>query len=199
MPHMYGDSSRKVQTTKGFLNMANEPVMTIIGNTTAPAELRYISSGMPVANFTVASTPRSLNKQTNQWEDGEPMFVRCSVWKEHAENVAETLVTKGMRVVVTGRLTVRSYEYNGEKRQSIEMQVDEVGPSLRYARAQVTKVPHGQNPSQAPQSAFSGPNTQNPGGFTTPVTSGPQAGSQSADPWGGQQQTFPDGGSGAPF
>lgn len=120
--------------------MSNEPTMTITGNLTGDPELRYTGSGTPVANFTVASTPRSLNKQTNQWEDGEAMFVRCSVWREYGENVAESL-TKGMRVVVTGRLTVRSYEYNGEKRQSIEMQVDEVGPSLRYARVQVTKVP----------------------------------------------------------
>ena len=196
MPHMYGDSSRKVQTTKGFLNMANEPVMTIIGNTTAPAELRYISSGMPVANFTVASTPRSLNKQTNQWEDGEPMFVRCSVWKEHAENVAETLVTKGMRVVVTGRLTVRSYEYNGQQRTAIEMQVDEVGPSLRYATVQVSK--RSGNPSQASQDRFSGPQTQN----ATSYQSGPNMAPQAAqnDPagnlaqaglWGGSDQRAP--------
>lgn len=178
--------------------MSNEPIITIIGNTTAPAELRYISSGMPVANFTVASTPRSLNKQTNQWEDGEPIFVRCSVWKEHAENVAETLVIKGMRVVVTGRLTVRSYEYNGEKRQSIEMQVDEVGPSLRYARAQVTKVPHGQNTAQVSQDRFSGPQTQN----ATSCQSAPNMAPQTAqnDPagnlaqaglWGGSDQRAP--------
>ena len=178
--------------------MANEPIITITGNLTGDPELRYVSSGTPVASFTVASTPRSLNRQTNQWEDGEAMFVRCSVWREYAENVAESL-SKGMRVVVTGRMTVRSYEHNGQQRTSIELQVDEVGPSLRYARAKVTRVQGGSQPSQAPQSAFSGPNTQNPGGFTTPVMSGPQAGSQSADPWGGQQQTFPDGGSGAPF
>ena len=122
--------------------MSGEPIITIVGNLTGDPELRYVASGTPVASFTVASTPRSLNKQTNQWEDGEAMFVRCSVWREYGENVAETL-TKGMRVVVTGRLTVRSYEYNGQQRTSIEMQVDEVGPSLRYARAQVTKVSSG--------------------------------------------------------
>lgn len=119
--------------------MANEPIITIVGNTTAPADLRFTSSGKPVASFTVASTPRTLNRQTNQWEDGEAMFVRCSAWEAHAENIAESL-TKGMRVVVTGRMTVRSYEHNGQQRTSIEMQVDEVGPSLRYARAQVTRV-----------------------------------------------------------
>ena len=83
--------------------MANEPIITIVGNLTADPELRYVASGTPVASFTVASTPRNLNKQTNQWEDGEAMFVRCSVWREYGENVAETL-TKRMRVVVTGRL-----------------------------------------------------------------------------------------------
>ena len=178
--------------------MANEPIITITGNLTGDPELRYVSSGTPVASFTVASTPRSLNRQTNQWEDGEAMFVRCSVWREYAENVAESL-SKGMRVVVTGRMTVRSYEYNGQQRTSIEIQVDEVGPSLRYARAQVTRVQGGSQPSQAPQAGFSGPNTQNPGAYASGGYNAAQAGSQSADPWGGQQQTFPDGGSGAPF
>ena len=122
--------------------MANEPIITIIGNLTGDPELRYVSSGTPVASFTVASTPRSLNRQTNQWEDGEAMFVRCSVWREYAENVAESL-SKGMRVIVTGRMTVRSYEYNGQQRTSIEMQVDEVGPSLKFATARVTKASRG--------------------------------------------------------
>lgn len=153
--------------------MANEPIITITGNLTGDPELRYVSSGTPVASFTVASTPRSLNRQTNQWEDGEAMFVRCSAWKDYAENVTESLA-KGMRVVVTGRMTVRSYEYNGEKRQSIEMQVDEVGPSLRYARAQVTRVQGGSQPSQAPQAAFSGP--QSPNGY--PGGAGQFSGSQ---------------------
>ena len=122
--------------------MAGEPIITVVGNLTGDPELRYVSSGTPVASFTVASTPRTLNRQTQQWEDGEAMFIRCSVWREHGENVAESL-SKGMRVLVTGRLTVRSYEYNGQQRTSLEMQVDEIGPSLRYARAQVTKVAGG--------------------------------------------------------
>lgn len=120
--------------------MAGEPIITVTGNLTADPDLRYVSSGIPVANFTVASTPRTKNNQTGQWEDGEALFIRCSVWREYAENVAESL-SKGMRVVVTGRLQVRSYEQNGERRTSIEMQVDEIGPSLRYATAQVTKNP----------------------------------------------------------
>ena len=140
--------------------MAGEPVLTIVGNLTGDPELRYVSSGTPVASFTVASTPSTLNRQTNQWEDGEAMFVRCSAWKDYAENVTESLA-KGMRVIVTGRMTVRSYEHNGQQRTSIELQVDEVGPSLRYARAQVVKTPRSQNPSQAPQDRFSGPQSQN--------------------------------------
>ena len=167
--------------------MANEPIITIVGNLTADPELRYVSSGTPVASFTVASTPRSLNRQTNQWEDGEPMFVRCSVWREYGENVAESLA-KGMRVVVTGRLSVRSYEYNGEKRQSIEMQVDEVGPSLRYARAQVTKVPKPQNTSQASQAAYTAPQSSNTGAWASGGPVGPQNGAQ--DPAGNLGNVF---------
>lgn len=119
--------------------MANHPHITIVGNLTSDPDIKYVSSGIPVASFTVASTPREKNRQTDQWEDGESMFVRCSVWREYGENVAQSL-TKGMRVVVTGRLQVRSYEHEGQKRTSIEMQVDEVGPSLRYATAQVAKT-----------------------------------------------------------
>ena len=167
--------------------MSGEPIITIVGNLTGDPELRYVASGTPVASFAVASTPRSLNKQTNQWEDGEAMFVRCSVWREYGENVAETL-TKGMRVVVTGRLTVRSYEYNGEKRQSIEMQVDEVGPSLRYARAQVQKVSRGQNTAQASQNGFSGPQTQNTGAYSSGGNMAPQNGAQ--DPAGNLGNVF---------
>ena len=167
--------------------MANEPIVTIIGNLTGDPELRYVSSGTPVASFTVASTPSTLNRQTNQWEDGEAMFVRCSAWKDYAENVTESLA-KGMRVIVTGRMTVRSYEYNGEKRQSIEMQVDEVGPSLRYARAQVTKVPHGQNTSQASQDRFSGPQTQNAGAYSSGGNMAAQNGAQ--DPAGNLGNVF---------
>ena len=154
--------------------MANEPIITIIGNLTGDPELRYVSSGTPVASFTVASTPSTLNRQTNQWEDGEAMFVRCSAWKDYAENVTESLA-KGMRVVVTGRMTVRSYEHNGQQRTSIELQVDEVGPSLRYARAQVVKTPRSQNPSQAPQDRFSGPQSQNPGAYQSAQNRPPES------------------------
>ena len=115
----------------------NEPVITVIGNLTADPELRYISSGTPVANFTIASTPRV--KKNDQWVDGEAMFVRCTVWREYAENVADSL-SKGMRVVATGRLSVETYQANtGEERTSLKLDVDEVGPSLRFATATITR------------------------------------------------------------
>jgi len=119
--------------------VTGEPVVTIVGNLGGDVELRFTPSGAAVANFTVASTPRTFNKQTNAWDDGETLWMRCSVWREAAENVAESL-TKGARVVVTGRLKSRSYEKDGQNRTSIEMDVDEVGPSLRYASAKVTKA-----------------------------------------------------------
>ncbi|MFY9263069.1 MAG: single-stranded DNA-binding protein [Actinomycetaceae bacterium] len=123
--------------------MAGEPIITVTGNLTADPELKYVGSGTPVASFTVASTPRHLNRQTNEWEDGEAMFIRCSVWRDYAENVTESL-SKGMRVIVTGKLKVRNYQrQDGSQGTSIEMQVDEVGPSLRYATAQVTKTTGG--------------------------------------------------------
>jgi len=129
--------------------MAGEPIITVVGNLTGDPELRYVSSGTPVASFTVASTPRTLNRQTRQWQNGRTLFIRCSIWREYAENVAETL-TKGMRVVVTGRLTVRSYEHNGQRHTSLEIQVEEIGPCLRYARAHVSRVDAAGNTRQAP-------------------------------------------------
>ena len=120
--------------------MAGETVITVVGNLTDDPELRFTPSGAAVANFTVASTPRTLNKQTNEWEDGEAMFLRCSVWRQAAENVAESL-QKGMRVIVQGRLKSRSYETReGERRTVFEIDVDEIGPALRYATAKVAKA-----------------------------------------------------------
>jgi len=120
--------------------MAGDTQITVVGNLTGDPELRFIQSGAAVANFTVASTPRTFDRQSNEWKDGDTLFMRCSLWREAAENVAESL-TKGMRVVVTGRLVSRSWEANGDKRTVMEMQVDEVGPSLRYATAKVTRTP----------------------------------------------------------
>jgi len=120
--------------------MAGETTITLIGNLTADPELRFTPSGAAVANFTVASTPRTFDRQTQEWKDGEAMFINCSAWRNLAENVAESLA-KGMRVVVSGRLRSRSYEgREGERRTVFEIEVDEVGPSLRYATAKVTRT-----------------------------------------------------------
>ncbi|MCD2191356.1 single-stranded DNA-binding protein [Actinomycetospora soli] len=120
--------------------MAGDTVITVVGNLTADPELRFTPSGAAVANFTVASTPRQLDRQAGEWKDGEPLFLRCNIWRQPAENVAESL-TRGSRVIVQGRLKQRSYETReGEKRTVIELEVDEVGPSLRYATAAVTKA-----------------------------------------------------------
>ena len=119
--------------------MAGDTQITVVGNLTGDPELRFIQSGAAVVNFTVASTPRTFDRQSNEWKDGDTLFMRCSLWREAAENVAESL-TKGMRVIVSGRLVQRSFESNGEKRTVVELQVDEVGPSLRYATAKVTKT-----------------------------------------------------------
>ena len=129
--------------------MANETVITVIGNLTSDPELRYTQNGLAVANFTIASTPKTLDKQTNEWKDGEALFLRASVWREYAEQVAGSL-TKGSRVIAVGRLKQRSFETKeGEKRTSIELEIDEIGPSLRYATAQVTRTER--NGSAAPK------------------------------------------------
>jgi single-strand DNA-binding protein len=123
--------------------MAGETIITVVGNLTADPELRFTTSGAAVANFTVASTPRTFDRQTNEWKDGEALFLRCNIWRQAAENVAETL-QRGMRVIVTGRLKQRSFETKeGEKRTVIELEVDEVGPSLRYATAKVNRTTRG--------------------------------------------------------
>lgn len=120
--------------------MAGETVITVVGNLTADPELRYTQNGLAVANFTIASTPRTFDRQANEWKDGEALFLRASVWREFAEHVAGSL-TKGSRVIATGRLKQRSYQdREGNNRTSIELEVDEIGPSLRYATAQVTRA-----------------------------------------------------------
>ncbi|MGH3914577.1 MAG: single-stranded DNA-binding protein [Pseudonocardiaceae bacterium] len=120
--------------------MAGETIITVVGNLTADPELRFTASGAAVANFTVASTPRTFDRQTGEWKDGDALFLRCNIWRQAAENTAETL-TRGMRVIVSGRLRQRSFETReGEKRTVVELEVDEVGPSLRYATAKVNRV-----------------------------------------------------------
>ena len=123
--------------------MAGDTTLTLIGNLTGDPELRFTPSGAAVANFTVASTPRAFDRQSNEWKDGETLFMRCSVWRDAAENVAESL-QRGSRVIVTGRLKSRSYDTKeGEKRTVVELEVDELGPSLRYATAKVNKTQRG--------------------------------------------------------
>ena len=120
--------------------MAGDTNITVVGNLTADPELRFTGSGAAVANFTVASTPRILDRASGEWKDGEALFLRCSIWRQAAENVAESL-TRGSRVVVTGRLKQRSFETKeGEKRTVIELEVEEIGPSLRYATAKVNRA-----------------------------------------------------------
>ncbi len=136
--------------------MSGETVITFVGNLVADPELRYTQNGLAVANFTIASTPRTFDRASNDWKDGEALFLRASVWREFAEHVAGSL-TKGSRVVATGRLRQRSYETKeGEKRTSIELEVDEIGPSLRYATAQVTRATRDSQASPAQAAAPAG-------------------------------------------
>jgi single-strand DNA-binding protein len=155
--------------------MAGETTITVVGNLTDDPDLRFTPSGAAVANFTVASTPRFFDKQTNEWKDGEALFLRCSIWRQAAENVAESL-QRGMRVIVQGRLRQRSYETReGEKRTTFEVDVEEVGPSMKYATAKVTKV------------------SRSGGG-----DGGGYGGGQSSDPWATQAGSAGQQQSGAP-
>ena len=155
--------------------MAGATVITVVGNLTADPELRYTQNGLPVANFTIASTPRTFDRQANEWNDGEALFLRASVWREFAEHVAGSL-TKGSRVIATGRLKQRSYQdREGNTRTAIELEVDEIGPSLRYATAQVTR---------AASSGGSG------GGFGGGQQARPQV--QQEEPWATPGSAAPD-------
>lgn len=146
---------------------SKDTTLTVVGNLTADPELRFTSSGVAVVGFTVASTPRIYDRQSGEWKDGDALFLRCSLWREAAENVAESL-TRGARVIVTGRLKQRSFETReGEKRTVVEVDVDEVGPSLRYATAKVTKASRGSG-SPRPASSGSAP-AEDPWGNATPV------------------------------
>jgi single-strand DNA-binding protein len=150
--------------------MAGETIITVVGNLTDDPELRFTPSGAAVANFTVASTPRNFDKNTNEWVDGEAMFLRCSIWRQAAENVAESL-QRGMRVVVQGRLKARSYETReGEKRTVFEIEVEEIGPSLKFATAKVNRV------SRSGGGGYSG-------GGAPSGQSGQGGGTPAEDPW----------------
>jgi single-strand DNA-binding protein len=146
--------------------MAGDTIITVVGNLTADPELRFTPSGAAVASFTIASTPRTFDRNTNEWKDGEALFLRCSLWRQAAENAAESL-TRGMRVIAQGRLQQRSYETReGEKRTVIELQVDEIGPSLKYASAKVNRTQRGSG-----------------GGFGASGSEGGSA-APADDPWG---------------
>jgi single-strand DNA-binding protein len=167
--------------------MAGETTITVIGNLTNDPELRFTPSGSAVANFTIASTPRTFDRQSNEWKDGETLFLRAAVWREAAENVAESL-TKGMRVIVSGRLKSRSYETKqGEKRTVIELEVDEIGPSLRYANAKVNRTQRsgGGGAGNGAQGGFGGGNSG--GGFGGGNSGGSQ-GANAGGGWGGGNQ-----------
>ena len=161
--------------------MAGETIIAVVGNLTADPEIRTTQSGTPVASFTIASTPRTWNRNTNQFEDGQALFMRCSAWRDLAEHCAQSL-SKGMRVIARGRLTQHSWEDEQHvRRTSVELQVDEIGPSLRYATAQVAKATRGTagafgNPSTAPAGYSGGSTTQ----------TDPQA--PASDPWGASDQ-----------
>jgi single-strand DNA-binding protein len=182
--------------------MAGETIITVVGNLTDDPELRFTPSGAAVSNFRVASTPRTFDRQSGEWRDGDPLFLSCSVWRQMAEHVAESL-ERGMRVVVTGRLKQRSYETReGEKRTVVELDVDEVGPSLRYATAKVTRTQRsgggfggggqggggqgsGAAPGNDPWSTPAPPAGQP--AAQTPQQGGQQAGGQQAAPQGAPQ------------
>jgi len=165
--------------------MAGETPITLVGNLTADPELRFTPSGAAVANFTVASTPRTYDRQTGEWKDGDAMFLNCSVWRQMAENVAESL-SKGMRVIVSGRLRSRSYEdRDGQRRTVFEVEVDEVGPALRYATAKVTRTTTGSGTSSGWQPSGGGQ-----GGWGGPGPSGDGFGG-GADPWPSAQSDEP--------
>ena len=163
--------------------MAGETTITLVGNLTADPELRFTPSGAAVANFTVASTPRNFDRQTNEWRDGEAMFINCAVWRQAAENVAESL-QKGMRVIVQGRLKSRSYETReGERRTVFEIDVDEIGPALRYATAKVTRTSSGGGQGGQRGGGYGGNNS---GGYNQGSNQGGgnQGGSYGGnDPW----------------
>ncbi|MCM3884127.1 single-stranded DNA-binding protein [Frankia sp. R82] len=166
--------------------MAGETTITVVGNLVADPELRFTPNGAAVANFTVASTPRTFDKQTNEWRDADPLFMRCSLWRQPAEHVAESL-RKGMRVIVTGRLKQRSFETReGEKRTVIEMDVDEVGPSLKYATARVARAERGQGGGQqqgyGQQAPAQGPAGQQPSAAGDPWSQAAPAGAYSDAP-----------------
>ena len=172
--------------------MAGETVITVVGNLTDDPELRFTPSGAAVAKFRIASTPRTLDRQTNEWKDGEPLFLACNIWRDAAEHVAESL-QRGARVIVQGRLRQRSYETReGEKRTVYELEVDEIGPSLRYATAKVQRM----NRSGGGGGGFGASNGG--GGNRQPSAGGTGGGGNFDDPWATTAAPASGGGGGRP-
>jgi single-strand DNA-binding protein len=160
--------------------VAGDTIITVVGNLTADPELRFTPSGAAVANFTVASTPRIYDRQSGEWKDGEALFLRCNIWREAAENVAESL-TRGSRVIVSGRLKQRSFETReGEKRTVVEVEVDEIGPSLRYATAKVNKASR----SGGGGGGYGGGGGSRSGGGSGSGAAAQTGGGSGDDPWG---------------
>ena len=178
--------------------MAGETTITLVGNLTADPELRFTPSGAAVANFTVASTPRTFDRQTNEWRDGDAMFLNCAVWRQAAENVAESL-QKGMRVIVQGRLRSRSYETReGERRTVFEIDVDEIGPALRYATAKVSRNQSGGGGQSSRPASSSGGANYGEDPWASGGNSGASAGAGAgrpqpagSDPWATPQSDDP--------
>lgn len=169
--------------------MAGETTITVIGNLTNDPELRFTPSGAAVANFTIASTPRTFDRNSNEWKDGETLFLRCSVWREAAENVAESL-TKGMRVIADGVLKSRTYDTKeGEKRTVIELEVSEIGPSLRYSTAKVTRRASGGGAQQGQGGSFDPVANRQAQANTWGGQQGTQQPAAQADPWAGGQSS----------
>ena len=185
--------------------MAGETIITLVGNLTADPELRFTPSGAAVANFTVASTPRTFDRTSNEWKDGDAMFISCAAWRQAAENVAESL-QKGMRVIVQGRLKSRSYETReGERRTVFEIEADEVGPALKYATAKVTRTTGGGGSQRSSGGGYGsggggyGSGTNDPWSSGSAGSAGPADGQQGgsnrpaagSDPWATPQSDEP--------
>ena len=167
--------------------MAGETILTIVGNLTADPEIRTTGGGAPVANFTIASTPRNYNRQSNQWEDGQALFMRCAAWNDMAQHVAQTCA-KGMRVIAQGRLSQRSYQaQDGTNRTVMELTVDEIGPSLRYATAQVMKQGGGNHGGYSGGTTYGNP-AGNPPAAPRPAAA--PARPPASDPWANGQAGY---------
>ncbi|WP_329376173.1 single-stranded DNA-binding protein [Streptomyces sp. NBC_01483] len=169
--------------------MSGETVITVVGNLVDDVELRFVSSGAAVAKFRIASTPRTFDKQANEWRDGESLFLTCSVWRQAAENVAESL-TRGMRVIVQGRLKQRSYEKDGAKHTVYELDVEEVGPSLRSATAKVTKASSGNSGQGGGRQEYVQARQQQSAGSGDPWGAAAQSAGQAAGSWSGDEPPF---------